>query len=46
MTTDMPDQALQLRSLITPAGVLEISLILVPVPEPKENEVLIRVRCV
>jgi NADPH2:quinone reductase len=43
MTTDMPDQALQLRSLITPAGVLEISLILVPVPEPKENEVLIRV---
>jgi NADPH2:quinone reductase len=43
MTTDTPREALQLRSLVTPAGVLEISLATVPVPEPKDDEVLIRV---
>ncbi len=43
MTTHSPDHALQLRSLVTPEGVLEISLVLVEVTDPKEDEVLIRV---
>jgi NADPH:quinone reductase-like Zn-dependent oxidoreductase len=43
MTTDTPQQALQLRSLVTPEGVLEISLVAVAVPAPAEDDVLIRV---
>jgi len=34
---------LQLRSLIKKSGELELSLLSVPVPEPAENEVLVRV---
>ena len=35
--------SLQLRSLVTPEGELEISLHSVPVPEPGEGEVLVRI---
>jgi NADPH2:quinone reductase len=43
MTTALPHSALQLRSLITPAGELELSLVDVPVPTPGPDEVLLRV---
>lgn len=43
MTADLPDTALQLRSLVTSQGVLELSLQDVPVPAPAANEVLVRV---
>jgi NADPH2:quinone reductase len=38
-----PENALQLRSLVKKSGELELSLIDVPVPQPKPDEVLIRV---
>ena len=34
---------LQLRSLIKKSGELEISLVNVPIPEPKEDEIVVRV---
>ena len=37
------NSGLQLRSLIKKSGELELSLLSVPVPEPAENEVLVRV---
>jgi NADPH:quinone reductase-like Zn-dependent oxidoreductase len=43
MTADLPEKALELRSLVTSAGALELSLQEVPVPKPKDNEVLVRV---
>ena len=43
MTADLPDTALELRSLVTPQGTLELSLRDVPVPTPADNEVLVRV---
>jgi NADPH2:quinone reductase len=43
MTTDLPDAALELRSLVTSQGALELSLHEVPVPIPGANEVLVRV---
>jgi NADPH2:quinone reductase len=43
MTTALPHSALQLRSLITPAGELQLSLLDVPVPSPGPDEVLLRV---
>jgi NADPH:quinone reductase-like Zn-dependent oxidoreductase len=43
MTADLPDQALELRSLVTSQGTLELSLHDVPVPSPAANEVLVRV---
>jgi NADPH:quinone reductase len=43
MTKDLPDAALELRSLVTSDGTLEISLHEVPVPVPGANEVLVRV---
>jgi NADPH2:quinone reductase len=43
MTTALPTSALQLRSLITPAGELQLSLAKVPVPKPGPDEVLLRV---
>ncbi|MDT5221094.1 MAG: NADPH:quinone reductase, partial [Mycobacterium sp.] len=43
MTTDLPDTALELRSLVTSQGALELSLHDVPVPIPAANEVLVRV---
>src|SRR3984893_10771188 len=43
MTANLPDQALELRSLVTAQGTLELSLHDVPVPSPAANEVLVRV---
>ena len=43
MTADLPDTALELRSLVTSQGTLELSLHDVPVPSPADNEVLVRV---
>jgi NADPH:quinone reductase len=43
MTADLPDRALELRSLVTSQGGLELSLHEVPVPTPATNEVLVQV---
>jgi NADPH:quinone reductase len=43
MTADLPDQGLELRSLVTSQGTLELSLRDVAVPTPAANEVLVRV---
>jgi NADPH2:quinone reductase len=43
MTADLPEQALELRSLVTPQGSLQLSLHDVPVPSPASNEVVVRV---
>ncbi|MDT5227341.1 MAG: NADPH:quinone reductase [Mycobacterium sp.] len=43
MAADLPDQAVELRSLVTSQGTLELSLHDVPVPSPAANEVLVRV---
>src|ERR1700757_4806638 len=43
MAGDLPDIALELRSLVTSGGTLELSLHEVPVPVPGANEVLVRV---
>jgi NADPH2:quinone reductase len=43
MAGDLPDTALELRSLVTSGGTLELSLHEVPVPVPGANEVLVRV---
>ncbi|ORJ64093.1 zinc-binding dehydrogenase [Mycobacterium simiae] len=43
MTADLPGKALQLRSLVSSDGVLELSLQEVPVPAPGPNDVLVRV---
>ncbi|MEE6138804.1 zinc-binding dehydrogenase [Mycobacterium sp. 050128] len=43
MTADLPGEALELRSLVTSEGTLELSLHEVPVPTPGANEVLVRV---
>jgi NADPH:quinone reductase len=43
MTVDLPEQALELRSLVTSQGSLELSLREVAVPTPAANEVVVRV---
>jgi NADPH:quinone reductase len=43
MSNTIPTTALQLRSLVKKSGELELSLQSVPVPEPKDEEVLVRV---
>jgi NADPH:quinone reductase len=43
MTADLPTKALELRSLVSSDGMLELSLHEVPVPAPGANEVLVRV---
>jgi NADPH:quinone reductase len=43
MTADLPDSALELRSLVTSRGTLQLSLHDVPIPAPAANEVLVRV---
>jgi NADPH2:quinone reductase len=43
MTIKIPSTALQLRSLVKKEGSVEVSLMDVAVPEPKANEVLVRV---
>jgi NADPH2:quinone reductase len=44
MTADLPDTALELRSLVTSQGTLELSLQDVPVPRPAADEVVVRVQ--
>ena len=41
--TTIPDTALELRSLISKAGELEVSLTKVKVPEPNDDQVVVRV---
>lgn len=43
MAADLPDTALELRSLVTSDGTLELSLQEIAVPSPGANEVLVRV---
>jgi NADPH2:quinone reductase len=43
MSADVPQSGLQLRSLVKSNGTLELSLASVPIPEPKADEVLVRV---
>ncbi|KMO84029.1 zinc-binding dehydrogenase [Mycolicibacterium chlorophenolicum] len=43
MAADLPDTAIELRSLVTSAGTLELSLQDVDVPTPGDNEVLVRI---
>jgi NADPH:quinone reductase len=43
VTDSTPKSSLQLRSLVTDQGMLELSLVDVPVPSPSEDEVLVRV---
>ena len=43
MTADLPESALELRSLVTSQGTLELSLHDVPVPTPADNQVLVRI---
>ncbi|MEP6884636.1 MAG: zinc-binding dehydrogenase [Gammaproteobacteria bacterium] len=43
MTQPDARTALQLRSLVTSGGELEVSLMQVPIPVPAENEVLVRI---
>jgi NADPH2:quinone reductase len=43
MTPDIPKSALQLRTLVTSTGTLELSLHEVPVPAPAANQVLVRI---
>jgi NADPH:quinone reductase-like Zn-dependent oxidoreductase len=42
MARELPDKALELRSLVTSTGTLELSLHEVDVPKPRDNEVLVR----
>jgi NADPH:quinone reductase len=43
MATDVPEHSLELRSLVSSEGTLELSLQEVPMPDPRPNEVLVRV---
>jgi NADPH:quinone reductase len=43
MTTNKPSAGLQLRSLVTPEGTLALSLTTVTTPDPKPDEVVVRV---
>jgi NADPH2:quinone reductase len=43
MTISSHETALQLQSLVTKSGRLEVSLVRAPVPVPKEDEVLVRI---
>ena len=43
MSNDHPRSGLQLRSLVTPAGALELSLASVDIPAPAADEVVVRI---
>ena len=43
MDLDKTRESLQIRSLVKSSGVLELSLVSVPTPEPRPDEVVIRV---
>ncbi|MCF8197707.1 MAG: zinc-binding dehydrogenase [Sulfuritalea sp.] len=42
MKTNLPGNSLQLQSLIKQSGELELSLVSIPLPEPKADQVLVR----
>ena len=43
MTTTVPNNGLQLRSLVQASGEIEVSLVRVPTPPPQADEVVVRV---
>ena len=43
MTSTLPSTGLELRSIITGAGELELSLVKAPMPTPKADEVVVRI---
>jgi NADPH:quinone reductase len=43
MTADIPATALQLLSLVKPEGVLDVTLVHAPVPQPRDDQVVVRV---
>ena len=43
MTSTLPSTGLELRSIITGAGELELSLVNAPMPTPKADEVVVRI---
>jgi NADPH2:quinone reductase len=43
MPNNVNETGLQLRSTVKPEGVLELSLVRIPTPEPKADEVIVRV---
>ena len=43
MTSTLPSTGLELRSIITSAGELELSLVSAPIPAPKADEVVVRI---
>lgn len=43
MAKQLSGDALQLRSVIERDGTLELSLATIPIPQPKDDEVLVRV---
>jgi NADPH:quinone reductase-like Zn-dependent oxidoreductase len=43
MTSTLPSTGLELRSIITRAGELELSLVNAPMPTPKADEVVVRI---
>jgi len=43
MSSEIPAEGLQLRSTVTTDGTVEVALVRVPVPRPKQDEVLVRV---
>src|ERR1700722_7201207 len=43
MTPEIPSTSLELRSLVTEQGTLELSLVDIPVPTPRPGQVLLRV---
>ena len=43
MSPEIPAEGLQLRSTVTADGTVEVALVRVPVPRPKDDQVLVRV---
>ncbi len=43
MTSTLPSTGLELRSIITGAGELQLSLVNAPIPTPKADEVVVRI---
>jgi NADPH2:quinone reductase len=43
MSSEVPSEGLQLRSIVKADGMVEVALVRVPVPQPKADEVVVRV---
>ena len=43
MSSEVPSEALQLRSTVRAEGMLEVALVRVPIPQPKGDEVVVRI---